>query len=233
MSAWRAGRPPRGHDSPVTTHARSFVLGHTRLQPVPGLEEVRLHLADEVLPLWRAVQEAADDDDAPLPYWAFAWIGGLALGRYLRDAPEVVRGLRVLDFASGSGVVGIRAALAGAAEVRAADIDPFAHAAIRLNARANGVQLHAVTGDLLAGPAPDVDIILAGDCWYEEGLARRVQPWLEAAAGEGTSVLVGDAGRRYLPLERLTEVASYEVRTTTELEDLALKRGSVFTLGDR
>jgi len=199
---------------------------------VPGLETVRLHLADDVLPLWGAIQEETRDPDAPLPYWAFAWIGGLALARFLVDAPQSVRGLRVLDFASGSGLVGIQAARSGASEVLAADIDPYAHAAMRLNARANACRLHLLSGDLLAGPPPRVDVILAGDCWYEAGLAARVQPWLEAAAGEGTGVLVGDAGRRYLPLERLEELASYEVQTTTELEDLALKRGHVFRLRD-
>lgn len=214
----------------MTSRARSFVLRHTRLRTVPGLEEVRLHLADEVLPLWSAVQDETGDPDTPLPYWAFAWIGGLALGRFLRDAPEVVRGLRVLDFGAGSGLVGIQAARAGAVDVRASDIDPLAHAAIRLNAHANGCRLHVLTKDLLVDRPPKVDVILAADCWYEEGLAARVDPWLKAATGEGTRVLVGDAGRRYLPLERLTEVASYEVRTTTELEDLALKRGHVFEL---
>jgi predicted nicotinamide N-methyase len=217
----------------VTSRARSFVLRHTRLQPVPGLEEVRLHLADEVLPLWSALQDETGDPDTPLPYWAFAWIGGLALGRYLHDVPEVVRGLRVLDFGSGSGLVAIQATNAGAADVQAADIDPLAHAAMRLNARANRCRLHVLTADLLVERPPRVDVILAGDCWYEAGLAGRVQPWLEAAAGEGTRVLVGDAGRRYLPLERLVELASYEVQTTTELEDLALKRGRVFELQPR
>jgi predicted nicotinamide N-methyase len=186
-----------------------------------------------VLPLWHAVQRETGDPDAPLPYWAFAWIGGLALSRYLRDTPDAVRGLRVLDFASGSGLVGIRAAMASAAEVHAADIDPFACAAIRLNARANGCGVRVVAVDLLDGPPPAVDVILAGDCWYEAGLAARVQPWLEAAAGEGIQVLVGDGGRRYLPLDRLVEIASYEVHTTTELEDLARKRGHVFGLRGR
>jgi predicted nicotinamide N-methyase len=216
----------------VSNRERAFVLRHTRLRPVPGLDEVKLHLADEVLPLWSALQAETGDPDTPLPYWAFAWIGGLALGRFLRDSPEVVRGMRVLDFGSGSGLVAIQAFLAGAADVRAADIDPLAHAAMWLNARANRCRLHVLTGDLLEDAPPKVDLILAGDCWYEAGLAARVQPWLEAAAGEGTRVLVGDAGRRYLPLERLVEIASYEVRTTTELEDLALKRGRVFQLRD-
>lgn len=214
----------------MTGHPRSFVLRHSRLRPVPGLEEVRLHLADEVLPLWAALQVETGDPDAPLPYWAFAWIGGLTLARYLRDVPGEVAGASVLDFASGSGLVAIAAARAGATEVLAADVDPFAHAAIRLNARANGCRLRVLERDLLASAPPRVDVILAGDCWYEATLAARVQPWLEAAAGEGTRVLAGDAGRRHLPLDRLAELASYEVRTTTDLEDLDLKRGHVFEL---
>ncbi len=217
----------------MSSNARPFVLHHTRLRPVPGLEEVHLHLADEVLPLWGALQAETGNPDTPPPFWAFAWIGGLALGRFLRDLPGTVQGLSVLDFASGSGLVGIAAGRAGAASVQAADIDPFAHAAMRLNARANGCRLRVLTGDLLRDPPPRVDVILAGDCWYEAGLAARVHPWLEAAAGEGTRVLVGDAKRRYLPQEGLTELASYDVHTTTELEDLALKRGHVFELRPR
>ena len=212
--------------------ARSFVLGHTKLCPVPGLEEVRLHLASEILPLWRAVGEATGDDDPPLPYWGFAWVGGLAIGRHLREHPELVAGLRVLDLASGSGLCAIRAALAGAAEVTAVDIDPFAEAAIKANARANGVRITVVGRDLLDEPPPEVDVILAGDCWYEAGLAGRVLPWLQAAQARGSEVIVGDAGRRYLPLDALAEIGAYDVRTTTDLEDLALKRGRVFVLRD-
>jgi len=209
---------------------RAFIRRHTILQPVPGLEEVRLHLAAEVLPLWHAVQVETGDPDTGLPYWAFAWIGGLAVGRYLRDHPETVAGQRVLDFASGSGLCAIRAAQAGAASVTAADIDHFALSAINQNARANRCSIAVIGRDLLDEAPPEADVLLAGDCWYEAGLAARVLPWLRAAAGQGTRVLVGDAGRRYLPLDDLVELASYEVRTTTELEDLALKRGHVFAL---
>lgn len=209
---------------------RAFILRHTSVRVVPGVEEVRLHLAAEVLPLWRALQLETGDPDTALPYWAFAWVGGLAIARHLRDNAQLVAGRRVLDLASGSGLVAIAAALAGAAAVTAADIDPYACEVARLNARANGCAVDVVARDLLDGPVPDADVILAGDCWYEAGLAARVQPWLEMAAAAGTEVLVGDAGRRYLPIERLVEVAAYEVRTTTELEDLDLKRGRVFRL---
>ena len=209
---------------------RAFVLRHGRLRPVPGLESIRLHLADEVLPLWHAVQVETADPDAALPYWAFAWGGGLAIAHYLRDHPEAVAGRRVFDLASGSGLVAIAAMNAGASAVAASDIDPFAVVAIGLNARANHDRITVLRRDVLDEPPPDVDIVLAGDCWYEEGLADRILPWLQRVRAAGIEVLVGDPGRRYLPAAALEEVASYEVRTTTELEDLALKTGHVYTV---
>jgi predicted nicotinamide N-methyase len=210
--------------------SRAFVLRHTRLQAVVGLEGIRLHLADEVLPLWHAVQGELDDPDSPMPFWAFAWSGGLALASYLREQPEVVRKRRVLDLASGSGLVAIAARLAGATAVAGSDIDRFAEAAIELNSRANGVRVEVIGRDLLDEETPDVDVILAGDTWYEEPLALRVLPWLQRAQREGIDVLVGDPGRRYLPAAELVELASYDVRTTTELEDLAFKRARVYRL---
>jgi predicted nicotinamide N-methyase len=197
---------------------------------VPGLEEVRLHLADEVLPLWHAVQVETGDPDAALPYWAFAWSGGLAIGRYLREHPESVAGRRVFDLASGSGLCAIAAMRAGAVEAAGTDIDAFAAAAIELNARANGVRVSAVRRDVLDEEPPDTDIILAGDCWYEAGLAARVLPWLHQARDRGIDILVGDPGRRYLPLDEFVERGAYEVRTTTELEDLARKEAWVYAL---
>jgi predicted nicotinamide N-methyase len=210
--------------------ARAFVLHHTQLRPVPGLAAVRLHLADEVLPLWHAVQLETNDADAALPYWAFAWAGGLGLCRYLQEHAEAVAGRRVLDLASGSGLCAIVAARAGATAVIGADIDAFSAAAIALNARANGQRISVITRDLLDEPAPDVDVILAGDCWYEATLAERVLPWLRAAHRRGIDVLVGDPGRRYLPADALVELACFEVRTTTELEDLEQKDARVYGL---
>ena len=209
---------------------RAFVLRQTHLQPVPGLEEIRLHLAGEVLSLWHAVQIETDDPDAALPYWAFAWAGGLAIGRYLRERPEAVLGRRVFDMASGSGLCAIASMAAGAAEATGADIDAFAGAAIELNARANGHRLTVVRRDVLDEEPPDVEIILAGDCWYDARLAGRVLPWLHRARDRGIDVLVGDPGRRYLPTNELVELAAYDVRTTTELEDLERKQGRVYAL---
>jgi predicted nicotinamide N-methyase len=209
---------------------RAFVLRHTRLRPVPGAEEIRLHLADEVVPLSHAVQVETGDPDAALPYWAFAWAGGLAIARYVREHPETVAGRTVFDLAAGSGLCAIAALAAGASAATCADIDPFALAAIELNARANGRRVAVVRRDVLDDEAPDVDVILAGDCWYEAPLAERVLPWLRRAHERGIRVLTGDPGRRYLPADELLELAAYDVRTTTELEDLAHKRGTVYAV---
>ena len=213
----------------VASH-RDFVLRYTRLRPVPGLEGIRLYLADEVLPLWRAVEVETRDPDPPLPYWAFAWAGGLAIARYVADHPEAVAGRRVFDLASGSGLCAVAALRAGATAASGADIDPYAAAAIELNAGANRCHVSVVRRDVLDEEPPDTDVILAGDCWYAETLAERVLPWLRRARDRGIDLLIGDPGRRYLPIDELIELASYDVRTTTELEDLALKRGVVYAL---
>jgi predicted nicotinamide N-methyase len=209
---------------------RAFVLRHTRLRPVPGVEEIRLHLADEVLPLCHALQVETGDPDAALPYWAFAWAGGLAIARHLREHPGMVAGRRVFDVAAGSGLCAIAALGAGASEATSADIDAFALVAVELNARANGRRVAVVGRDVLDEEPPEVDVILAGDCWYDARLAERVLPWLRRAQERGIAVLIGDPGRRYLPTDELLELAEYDVRTTTELEDLALKKGRVYAL---
>jgi predicted nicotinamide N-methyase len=214
----------------MAASSRAFVLRHTHLRPVPGLEDVRLHLADEILPLWHAAQVETGDPDAALPYWAFAWGGGLAIGCYLRDHPETVAGRRVFDLGSGSGLGAIAAMRAGASMAVASDIDRFAVAAIPLNARANDVRVDSIRRDVLDEDPPDADVILAADTWYEAGLARRVLPWLQRAQAQGIDVLVGDPGRRDLPTDELVELAAYDVRTTTELEDLKLTQARAYRL---
>jgi predicted nicotinamide N-methyase len=132
--------------------------------------------------------------------------------------------------AAGSGLCAIAALGAGASEATSADIDAFALAAVELNARANRCRVAVIRRDVFDEEPPDVDVILAGDCWYEAQLAERVLPWLRRANERGITVLVGDPGRRYLPTDELAELAEYDVRTTTELEDLALKKGRVYAL---
>lgn len=214
----------------MTTAARVVVLRHTRLQLLPGLGGLRLHLSDDVLELWGAVQEAAGDREAPIPFWAFAWGGGLAIASYIRDHPAVVSQRRVLDIASGSGLCAIAAMRAGASAVTAIDTDRFAVAAIGLNARANREKVEVVRVDLLDDEPPDVDVILAGDCWYEETFATRMTAWLQRARKLGIGVLIGDPGRRYLSRDIVNELASYEVRSTTDLEDLGRTRAWVYEL---
>jgi predicted nicotinamide N-methyase len=210
---------------------RQFILDNTRAQAPPHTPELTLRLADEVTPIWRLTEEALAEIGLPPPFWAFAWAGGQALARYVLDNPELVRGKAVIDFASGSGIVAIAAAKAGASRVLAADIDPFCRAALLLNAQANGVAVDATDADLLDHPAPAwADVILAGDICYEKPLAERVMAWLGAARAAGATVLIGDPGRSYFPRVGLTRLAEYQVATTRELEDMEVKKTAVWTL---
>jgi predicted nicotinamide N-methyase len=210
---------------------RAFVQRHTRLSDVEGLPGVRLHLAAAVEEVWSALEEAVGGEGEPIPFWASAWAGGLALGCWLQEHPDEVAGRTVLDVATGSGLVGIVAAQAGAARVVAVDIDPFAEAAVGLNARANRVSIAYATRDLLDGPPPHVEVLLAADTWYEGPLADRVLPWLRSGADSGVRVLVGDPGRKYLPDPAsvgFRELARYRVQTTTTLEDREIVEARVF-----
>ena len=213
----------------------AFIRANTRLLPVPHAPEIRLHLADEATALWEKTEEELGAMGLPPPYWAFAWAGGQALARHILDRPEIVRAKRVLDFASGSGLVAIAAARAGAAKVAATEIDGFALTAILLNAEANGVALERLAGDVLERPVEpaDWDIVLAGDVCYERPMAERAIAWLEAAAAAGIEVLLGDPGRSYLPKQRLEQLAEYSVPTTRALEDAEIKRTSVWALRAR
>jgi predicted nicotinamide N-methyase len=214
----------------VILDRRAFIAENTRLQAPPHTPELVLHLADEITPIWRMTEEALAEIGLPPPFWAFAWAGGQALARYVLDNPQLVAGKRVLDFASGSGIVGVAAARAGAASVLCADIDGFCAVAAELNAEANGVDLQTTDIDLLDAPPPPVDVILAGDICYEKPLAARVFAWLRQAKGAGATVLIGDPGRSYFSSDGLERLAEYEVPTTRELEDMAVKRTAVWTL---
>jgi predicted nicotinamide N-methyase len=224
----RAGSVPRR--LPLS-YRRAFVQRHTRLAEVPDVPGVRLHLAASVEEVWTAIEAVVGGEGEPIPFWAFAWAGGLALARWIQEHPDEVAGQTVLDLATGSGLVAIVAAQAGAARVRAVDIDPFAEAAVGLNARANRVGVGYSTRDLLDGPPPEAQVLLAADTWYEGPLAERVLPWLRTAAGAGVRVLVGDPGRKYLPDPSevgFRELARYDVRTTTTLEDREVVEARVF-----
>jgi predicted nicotinamide N-methyase len=214
----------------MITDPRAFIVENTRLQAPPHAPELVLHLADEITPIWRLTEEALEEMGLPPPFWAFAWAGGQALARYVLDNPEVVAGKRVLDFASGSGIVAIAAKKAGAASVLAADIDHFCEAAVALNAKANGVEVDFTDVNLLDTPPPSADVILAGDICYEKPLAEQVMAWLAVARTAGATVLIGDPGRSYFPRSGLIKLAEYQVPTTRELEDMEVKKTAVWTL---
>ena len=207
-----------------------FVRAHTEILAPPLVPEVKLHLAHEALPIWQKTEEELGEIGLPPPFWAFAWAGGQALARHVLDHPALVMGKRVVDLASGSGLVGIAALKAGAVEVLAADIDLFAVAAMEINAALNGVALRITGDNLLAHAAPRHDVILVGDLFYEQSLAATCFAWLTAAREEGATVFVGDPGRSYLPKDKLVSIATYAVPVTRDLEDAEIKKTSVWRL---
>jgi predicted nicotinamide N-methyase len=204
----------------------------TRLRSVPLVRQIRLHQADEPIGLWQRTELAAGRTGLDPPFWAFAWAGGQALARYVLDHPEVVKDRHALDIASGSGLVAIAAARAGAREVTAYDIDPLAAAAITVNARANGVSVRVVCADIAndEGRFPETDLVLVADAFYERGLAGKVMRFLERGRSCGADVLIGDLGRAYLPRDRLTPLASYDVPGLAALEDSDTRRTTVWSL---
>jgi predicted nicotinamide N-methyase len=183
----------------------------TALLPVPLVPEISLHLAGPEVGLFDATGGEFRSDEPP-PFWAFVWAGGQALARYVLDHPEQVRRATVLDLGPGSGIAGIAAAKAGAADVRAADVDPAAAAAIRRNAMANGVTVHP-------GAATQPGVVLAGDAFYSAPVSARMASLLCGHARRGARVLVGDPGRGYFPDHLFRRIAEYVVPVPTILEE--------------
>jgi predicted nicotinamide N-methyase len=203
-----------------------FVRTHTVPAPVPFVPEVTLCQAEEPIALWEATE--AEGTEQPPPFWAFAWAGGQALARHVLDHPDLVSGRAVLDLATGSGLVAVAAALAGARPVTANDIDPLSLAATSVNAEVNGVVVETVEADLLDAPPDDFQVVLAGDVFYSREMAGRVLPFLRRAAGAGCLVLVGDPGRAYLPAEGLVARAVHDVPVIESLESVPMRRTTVW-----
>ncbi|MDR3498337.1 MAG: methyltransferase [Parvibaculum sp.] len=208
--------------------ATSFIRANTALHEPPLIPEIRLHLATEIVPIWQMTEEELEKSGLPPPFWAFAWAGGQALARYILDHPETVAGKRVLDFGSGSGLIGIAAMKANASSVLCADIDGFAAAAIRLNAEVNGVSLDVTTEDIVGAANAGWDVILIGDMCYERPLAERIESWVHSLVDGGAAAYIGDPGRTYLPKSGLDKLVSYAVKTTRELEDTDVRNTSVW-----
>jgi len=211
------------------TDRRKFILEQTRIHPVPHAPSISLHLADESVDLWRMGEEELEELGIPSPFWAFAWAGGQALARYILDNPEVVQGKRILDFASGSGLVAIAAMKAGAASAVAADIDTFASDAALINAAQNHVTIEVTAEDLLESKLDGYDLICCGDVFYDPDMTSKVLSWLDTnRRAEPVPILVGDPQRSYFPTSRLKHLQTYEVPVQRELEDNETKKTSVY-----
>ena len=204
----------------------AYIRAHTRLTQVSLVVRIKLHLAGEGTPLWQEIEAEMERGLGPPPFWAFAWAGGQALAQYIGAHPELVAGKKILDFAAGCGLAGIAAALAGASEVDASDLDRFAEAAILLNATENAVIIKTRLSDLVGSDEP-WDVILAGDFAYQGDMAPRMTDWLEARAKSGTLVLIGDPGRAHLRRGNLRSLASYDVVVPLMLEGARMKRTDV------
>jgi predicted nicotinamide N-methyase len=205
----------------------AFIRANTRLRATPLAPSIKLHLADEATTLWQKTEDELGRIGLPPPFWAFAWAGGQALARHILDGRDQVAGRRVLDFASGSGLVAIAAAKAGAAHVEASEIDAYAVEAIGLNARRNRVSITVRSGDLI-GSDEGWDVVLAGDVSYQKDMAEAVTSWLAKLARRGALVLIGDPQRNYLATHLLERIASYDVPVTRALEDADCKRTGVY-----
>jgi predicted nicotinamide N-methyase len=205
---------------------RGAGLDRLHLVEVPFVPEVRLHLAEDATVWWARMEARADTRLAP-PFWASAWAGGRAVARYVLDNPKTVAGRRVLDLASGSGLVAIAACKAGAAQVTANDIDPYAIAAVTLNARANDVALAHSLADLLDGDGGDAETVLAGDVFYNSPIAQRMLAFLDRLTARGVEVLIGDPGRGHLPEDRFETVATYALPRADAFADAQLTHMSV------
>lgn len=213
-----------------------FISANTGIHCPPHVPEIKLHLADEAHDLWHKTEQELSEIGLPPPYWAFAWAGGQGVARYILDHQETVAGKRILDFASGSGLVGIAAAMSGAASVTANDIDPFARYAVSLNAAANEVAINFNDDDLIGRDiSATTDILLAGDVFYDKPLADRLISWFDLLSAKGTMIIIGDPGRSYLPKHYLKELAVYSVPVSRALEDADVKRTTVwqYSLSDQ
>jgi len=208
-----------------------FIAANTSILAPPLVPEIRLRLAAESLPIWQKTEEELGEMNVPPPYWAFAWAGGQALARYILDNADLLKGKRVLDLGSGSGLTAIAAMRAGAATALASDLDLMALAAVDLNAVLNGVTVGTTADNLLERAPQAYDVVLVGDLFYERALADLVTRFIEQAATGGALVLIGDPQRNYFPKGRFVSAAEYRVPVTRELEDAEIKSTAVWRIG--
>lgn len=205
-----------------------FVRANTVLATPSLIPELKLHLASVATDLWEATEASLVRTGLPPPYWAFAWPGGQALARFLIDNPDVVRGQRVFVFAAGSGIDAIAAAMAGAGDVVACDIDPLARAAIALNAARNGVTLRVSGDDPLGDRGTRADVVIAGDVYYQAEMGDRTTAWIRRCMLSGADVILADPGRGYMPSDGLDMLATYAVPTSLAVEDREVRHTTIW-----
>lgn len=180
---------------------------HLALRRPALCPEFELWLLDDEVDLEGGCQELLDGE-AP-PYWAFCWGSGQALARYVLDHPERVRDKRVVDLGTGSGIVALAAARAGAAEVIAIDLDPVSRSAARLNA------LHNELDITTTATAPEQwDLMLAADVLYETGL----RDWVMTVARSQAPILLADPQRTGTPTVEFPILADIEARTFPDVD---------------
>jgi predicted nicotinamide N-methyase len=206
---------------------RRFILDNTAILSPPHVPEVKLYLTDEAHDLWHKTEDELQQSGLQPPFWAFAWAGGQGLARHVLDNPQTVQGKSVVDFATGSGLVAIAAALAGAKSVNAADIDPFCGDAVALNATLNKADLQFTADDLIGYPI-EADVLLAGDVFYDREMAAKVTAWFLDLSKQGITILVGDPGRAYLPRQHLKQLSEHQVQVTRALEDADIRKTIVW-----
>ena len=210
----------------------SFIRSSTTITPVKLVPELQLHLACDSQRIFQRADELERPGERLQPFWAFAWPGGQALARYMIDTPALVRGRRVIDIGAGSGIAAIAAMQSGARAALAADVDPLAELAIRLNAAANGVTVETTTRDVLGAPI-DADLVVIADLVYEPELATRVAAFLEAAAGAGIDVLLADRTNARRPPLSFSLMAEYDAPLTPDMHDLNVEKARLWRLDQR
>lgn len=197
--------------------------------PVPLVPEVSAFHGKGVVAVWEAAERLAGRQ-LPAPFWAYPWAGGVALARLILDHPERVAGRRVLDVGAGGGVASFAAARAGAAEVVANDVDPWALATLRLAAARQGLAVTPLLADLTAEPrrVEAFDVVLCGDLAYERRRAPPQRALLARARTAGADVLVADAERAYFDATGLEPILELRVPVPRDLEGVTERRAIVY-----
>ena len=194
---------------------RHLPFAQARRQALPEVPGLELFLLNPDFPQHELTAEEMSAALNYPAYWAFCWASGQVMARFLFDQPDWVRGKRVLDFGSGSGVAGIAAALAGAAEVVACDIDPDALAATAANARLNGVDI--ILQQDYEDCDGEFDLVLVADVLYD----RANLPWLDRLLERAAAVLLADSRIRDFSHPAYRQLGCRQSNTWPDLDESA------------